>query len=129
MATNILPLPITTRSAPAAGFTAKLVRGFFAFVRLLQRRHELRMLAGFDDRMLADIGLTRGDLRDAVAQPMWHDPTAILVSRVCERRQARHAVGLVRSARELKRTASAPPIVPALEDTARALLPARSRYY
>jgi uncharacterized protein YjiS (DUF1127 family) len=129
MATNILPLPIATQPARPAGFAVKLARGLVALVHIFKRRHELQMLASFDDRMLADIGLTRGDLRDAVAEPLWRDPTAILVSRVCERRQARHAVGFMRSAHDLRRTASAPPIVPALEDVSRALLPAPSRYY
>ena len=45
-----------------------------------------RCLPGLDDRMLADIGLTRGDVRDAYSEPVWRDPTAILVSRAQERR-------------------------------------------
>ena len=54
------------------------------------------MLTGLDDRMLADIGLTRGDLRDAYSEPVWRDPTAILVSRAQERRvnRRRTATGL-----------------------------------
>ena len=51
----------------------------------------MQMLAGFDDRMLADIGLTRGDLRDAVSEPLWRDPTHVLVRRARERRWARPA--------------------------------------
>jgi Domain of unknown function (DUF1127) len=34
-----------------------------------------------DDRMLADIGLTRSDLREAARQPLWRDPTAMLARR------------------------------------------------
>ena len=37
-----------------------------------RRRHP----GGLDDRMLADIGLTRGDVRDAFSEPVWRDPTA-----------------------------------------------------
>jgi uncharacterized protein YjiS (DUF1127 family) len=59
------------------------------FLRALKARHEMDGLVGFDDRMLADIGLTRGDLRDAVAEPRWRDPTAVLVTRSRERRKAR----------------------------------------
>ena len=46
------------------------------------------MLAGFDDRMLADIGLTRSDVRDAFAEPLWQDPTDLLRTRALERRRA-----------------------------------------
>ena len=35
--------------------------------RALKNRRDATMLAGMDDRMLADIGLTRSDLRDAYA--------------------------------------------------------------
>ena len=48
-------------------------------------------LAELDDRMLADIGLTRSDLRDAYAEPLWHDPTDVLARRAAERRFGRHA--------------------------------------
>jgi acetaldehyde dehydrogenase (acetylating) len=47
------------------------------------------MLASFDERMLRDIGLTRGDLNDALSEPLWRDPTAVLVRRQRERRVVR----------------------------------------
>ena len=56
------------------------------FARVLKNRRRARMLAGMDDRMLADIGLNRSDLRDAYAQPLWRDPTDTLASRALERR-------------------------------------------
>ena len=37
--------------------------------------------------MLADLGLTRSDLHDAFAQPLWRDPTSLLRSRAVERRR------------------------------------------
>jgi uncharacterized protein YjiS (DUF1127 family) len=52
----------------------------------VKNRRDAALLASLDDRMLADIGLTRGDVRDAVSEPAWRDPTAILVSRAHERR-------------------------------------------
>jgi uncharacterized protein YjiS (DUF1127 family) len=66
------------------------------FTQLVKNRRDATMLAGLDDRMLADIGLTRGDLRDAYSEPVWSDPTAILVSRAHERRvnRRRASVGL-----------------------------------
>jgi uncharacterized protein YjiS (DUF1127 family) len=80
---------------PVAGAT--LVRASFALVALVAywlkqfaraRRHrrEVRVLAGLDHRMLADIGITRSDLRDAFSEPFWDDPTALLRERAIERR-------------------------------------------
>ncbi len=59
------------------------------FAKALHRRRILAELGEFDDRMLRDIGLTRGDLRDAVAGPLWQDPTSVLVVRAVEKRAAR----------------------------------------
>ena len=47
------------------------------------------MLAGLDRRMLADIGITRADVRDAFSEPFWEDPTALLRERAIERRMNR----------------------------------------
>ncbi len=71
-----------------------------------RHRHDAAVLAAFDDRMLADIGLTRADLNDALAQPRWRDPTIVLAYRHRERRRARRPV-----TGELIRRAS-PPLVP-----------------
>ena len=119
---------ISLQSA-ASGTLARTARivGFVAlraveFYRSFKSRHEMRMLAGFDDRMLADIGLTRGDLRDAVSEPLWRDPTNVLVKRARERRMARHA-----SHPSPTEFAEAPSIVPAPEHGVQATSPAR--YY
>ena len=64
------------------------------FLQLIKNRHDAAALAALDERMLSDIGLTRGDLRDAYSEPVWRDPTAILVSRVHERRINRRRAGL-----------------------------------
>jgi len=86
-------------------FTVARARGL---LELLKNRRDAASLAGLDDRMLADIGLTRGDLRDAYSEPVWRDPTAILMSRSQERRVSRRfSLGL--SAKLFE----APSIVPA----------------
>ena len=59
-------------------------------LRALKHRHDATMLAGFDDRMLAAIGLTRSDVRDAYSVPFWGDPTALLKNRVGDRHRYRH---------------------------------------
>jgi uncharacterized protein YjiS (DUF1127 family) len=58
----------------------------------LRNRRDASQLAALDDRMLADIGLTRGDLRDAFAEPVWRDPTKVLARRAAERRMNRPRV-------------------------------------
>ena len=87
-----------------------LMVGTRALVQTLKNRRDATVLTGLDDRMLADIGLTRGDVRDAYSEPVWRDPTAILVSRAHERRSNRRRtmVGLSEKVFE------APSIVPGL---------------
>jgi uncharacterized protein YjiS (DUF1127 family) len=93
--------------APQSSSFALVLAGLTAAVRkigqVLKNRHDAAMLANMDDRMLADIGLTRSDLHDAFAEPIWHDPTAILASRALERRKSRAQVTV---------TLASPPLVP-----------------
>src|SRR5262245_16863276 len=58
----------------------------------LKHRHDATILASLDERMLADIGLTRSDLRQAFDEPLWRDPTAILVNVIGNRRAGRRPV-------------------------------------
>ena len=48
----------------------------------LAHRDQLRRLAGSDDDLLADIGVTRGDIDTALSTPLWCDPTAELAHRL-----------------------------------------------
>ena len=77
-----------------------------------RHRHDATALAALDDRMLADIGLTRADLNDALAEPLWRDPTTVLARRQGERRWARRA-----TVAAVTRQAS-PPLVPGPEAVA-----------
>jgi uncharacterized protein YjiS (DUF1127 family) len=56
------------------------------FLDRMRNRHDAMRLANLDDRMLADIGLNRSDLRDAFAELPWRDPSEILARRAAERR-------------------------------------------
>ena len=80
---------------PIAG--GALVRAFASLVafvthwlkqiaRARKHRHEANVLAGLDRNMLADIGISRSDLNDALSAPFWEDPTALLRERALERR-------------------------------------------
>ena len=55
-------------------------------VRAIKHRREAQILARLDSKMLADIGLTQADVRDAFSEPLWRDPTGVLATRVSERR-------------------------------------------
>lgn len=70
-----------------------LARRTGQFIRAIRNRRAAANLATLDDRMLADIGLTRSDLRDAYSEPIWQDPTDVLAGRAAERRvrRRRHA--------------------------------------
>ncbi len=98
---------------------AALVRSGHArvrrFAQALKHRREAAMLVELDDRMLRDIGLNRSDLRDAISEPMWRDPTAILASRAAERR--------------INRPVSSPPLQPSLHGYAAPSAPSFVRYY
>lgn len=104
-----------------SGIVVARVRNALQFVK---NRRAAATLAGLDDRMLADIGLTRGDVRDAFSEPVWRDPTAILMSRAYERRIncRRTWLGLA------PKNFDAPSIVPNAQATG-ASLPAAWRAY
>ncbi len=65
-------------------WTGSLVRGY------LNRRTALEMMH-FDERMLKDIGLTRGDVHASIIEPMGADPTVRLRILAVERRAANKA--------------------------------------
>jgi uncharacterized protein YjiS (DUF1127 family) len=74
------PCPKKRAALPlCAGKTiGMLVRAIW---QILWSRKELARLADLDDRMLADIGLTRSDLHVARFAPLWQDPTNIVTRR------------------------------------------------
>ena len=81
-----------------------LVTGVRKLAQALKNRRDAAMLAHMDERMLRDIGLTRSDLRDAYAEPLWRDPTDILAGRARDRR--RHRI------QDTKAFFASPPLVP-----------------
>jgi hypothetical protein len=63
--------------------------------------------------MLADIGITRSDLRDAYSGALWRDPSELLARRATERRVRRRRVDLTCAVQHRKQTAmfGSPPVI------------------
>ncbi|HLN09456.1 MAG TPA: DUF1127 domain-containing protein [Xanthobacteraceae bacterium] len=87
---------LKTTSGPVRK-TVALARGAFARIRNLgsaiRHRRDVELLARFDDRMLADVGLTRSDVRYALSEPFWRDPGRVLMCRAGERGPERRGGG------------------------------------
>jgi uncharacterized protein YjiS (DUF1127 family) len=86
--------PTTTaklRNLAAAG-AARLV----ALWNAVKNRRSVARLPKWDDHMLSDIGLTRGDVRSALAAPFSEDPSDRLGALQGERRSAARATALER---------------------------------
>jgi uncharacterized protein YjiS (DUF1127 family) len=80
---HALPLGSGSRLLPVfAGMSAWLKK----LARARRHRRQAAALASCDGRMLADLGISRSDLRDAFSEPFWEDPTALLRERALERR-------------------------------------------
>jgi uncharacterized protein YjiS (DUF1127 family) len=95
-----------------AALGARAERGLKRRAKWMQNRRDAVRLADLDARMLADIGLSRGDLRDAYAEPLWRDPTDILARRAAERRVGRQRATLncVKAVRPPTPLVAAPPV-------------------
>ena len=65
--------PWAHRIAAGAAAAALAARRLY---RAIQHRRDIAALADLDDHMLADIGLTRSDLGEAIQQPSWRAPAA-----------------------------------------------------
>ncbi len=96
------------RALVAFGIAAK--RRLKRLAQALKNRHSANRLTHLDDRMLADIGLTRFDLHDAYAESLWRDPTDVLARRASERRFSRHRVAFERSAAKAGCAPCRPPL-------------------
>ena len=135
MMMQTMPLPATSVLIRLLSRAGAVVLRAVELVRAYKNRRDLESLAAFDDRMLRDIGLTRGDLRDAIGEPLWRDPTNILVKRARERRLAARNLSIVGGLTSTPPAGlgspmnGAPPLAPGLDDWSSRLFPARSRYY
>jgi uncharacterized protein YjiS (DUF1127 family) len=87
MITDRLPQSPATEGWRATAAVA--MRRFKAFGASLTRRKAIYDLSRLDDRLLADMGLTRSDLQAASRWSLWGDPTDRLAEAAEERRAAR----------------------------------------
>ena len=69
-----------SRSASRPAVATRLANTVANFYRVWKNRHAFDHLDEMTDAQLADIGLTRGDLRIAANAPFGSDPTAMLRS-------------------------------------------------
>ena len=74
-----------SHSAPAAILPNLLATARSAW-RAWSNRRRLADLSDFDDHMLADLGLTRDDVRLALTLPFAHDPSLELQRRALQNR-------------------------------------------
>ena len=78
MATGLAPFGLLSAVFVAARAVG---RGAGKTVRALNHRGAVHRLTHLDDRALKDIGLTRGDVEGALAQPLLVDPSRVLADR------------------------------------------------
>jgi uncharacterized protein YjiS (DUF1127 family) len=90
--TVLTSTPVTAGSAATTRVRDLLIQTRAVVKAWLNRREAAAMLAGMDERMLNDIGLCQGDVRSALAEPMWSDPTVRLKLLSVERRAAARAM-------------------------------------
>jgi len=58
-----------------AGALQEILHAARRAFRSWQNRRRIASLSDFDDHILADMGITRGDVRQALDTPFAHDPT------------------------------------------------------
>ena len=58
---------------PRLGFNISLSRSFDRLLNCIERVQQRRALARLNDRLLADIGLSRADAEHEAAKPAWKE--------------------------------------------------------
>ncbi len=87
--------PASTVPAPAAvakpGFVARLGSIVVTAWKRLRNRRRVHDLLALDDYLLKDLGLARGDVFEALSNPLVNDPTSILAAAANQHRLAEKA--------------------------------------
>ena len=94
----------------AAALAGRAGRGLKRIAERIKNRRDAMRLVDLDDRMLADIGITRSDLRDAYSGSPWRE---LLARRATERRVRRRRVELTCAVQHRRQTAvfGSPPVI------------------
>ncbi len=74
----------TSSATASRGLREILGRVVSLWTAVLHRRDVVRLL-DLDDRQLRDIGLIRNDVLGALAEPITHDPSHVLLDRSTDR--------------------------------------------
>ncbi|HEV2558977.1 MAG TPA: DUF1127 domain-containing protein [Microvirga sp.] len=82
------PLPLAPSQRPTfVHALTGLLRAVAEIGKALRNRREVRHLSELDDRTLKDIGLSRAEVDGALGEPVYRDPSLVLVR--CAERRAR----------------------------------------
>ncbi|GGE34604.1 hypothetical protein GCM10007276_10020 [Agaricicola taiwanensis] len=111
----LTPIPVPARQAVVVRVRDLFLQGKSIFKAWRNRREAMVTLAGMDGRMLKDIGLHESDVRSALAEPLWSDPTIRLKLVVVERRASARA----KAREDLQWMAASDSVPPATEMTNR----------
>jgi uncharacterized protein YjiS (DUF1127 family) len=84
---------VVAPAAPArrSGTLLAVARGLWKIIAAVKGRQVVTRLAELDDHLLADIGVTRHDLSDALRRPLFRDPTNLLARCASDRGSRRNA--------------------------------------
>jgi uncharacterized protein YjiS (DUF1127 family) len=82
-ATSLMNISATT-------FVRDFVRSCADLIKVVRDRRDILSLAEMDERMLKDIGLSRSDVDEALAEPFYQSPSWVLV-RCMEQKATRPA--------------------------------------
>ncbi len=86
-----MPMFAATLSSAVLSVVAVVRRQAEVLRNWREARESYRTLCEMDEKTLADLGLTRSDLRDATAAGYFGDPTVIVAARATERQGRRPA--------------------------------------
>jgi uncharacterized protein YjiS (DUF1127 family) len=92
----------------AKGYLGKVVEVVATSWMRLRNRRQVHDLLGLDDYLLRDLGVARGDVFEALSNPLVNDPTAILAAaanqhRLSERARLRESLRSARVMDDLAR--------------------------
>lgn len=76
-------------SSDESSVVERVVAGFWRTAHVLNNRRKVMSLTDFDDHMLRDLGLTRGDIEQALDVPFTHDPSLELQRLALRNRRSR----------------------------------------